>query len=514
MCPVGSSCSAPYEFALGGGAGGYTPIDPHAAGPLVTDKGVMLLHAPVSYAHPADQLRDIFRWSPLGIEDLSDNAAGGSDIYSVQLDDGRILAMGLYSLAIWDEPQDVEVVEDWSGYGVPGLNNAAITLPPVAIGNAVLVGIRHGGGQTIHVSFDQGQTWATKSSNIRIGDDRYNLLANPEQDALWAISSEFFEAPGSLWEYNLHGEEWTRIDDGSFPANTVRVVHDPSDIQISYALTDHGLFVSRNRGVTWESTSLTGPVHGLVFVTQADPLFRSLVAGTDTGIKVSADEAVSWSDMSKGLLSGAYTVTYADGQLIATGEGGFFTCDGISCDGPAQVFPPSDDEGLLEVVEYYNTILEHYFITASTGEQAMLDQIDPAEGWQRTGESFQALAPGQRLAASNVCRFYGSQYLGPNSHFYSDTALECRFLQQLQESIPDDQSRWNFEGWGMSVIPRAASDSQPCPEDAIPVYRGYNNGFALGKDSNHRYVTDPALLDEMVPEGWIKEGIAFCSPLE
>ncbi len=66
----------------------------------------------------------------------------------------------------------------------------------------------------------------------------------------------------------------------------------------------------------------------------------------------------------------------------------------------------------------------------------------------------------------------------------------------------------------MSVIPRATSDSQPCPENAEPVYRAYSNGYALGKDSNHRYATNPQLLDSMQSDGWINEGVAFCSPLE
>lgn len=514
LCPVGSSCSAPYQFPLGGGAGGYAPIDPDAAGPLVTNKGIMLLHTPINYANPSEQRHDIFRWSSLGLEDFSNNAAGGSDIFAVQLTDGRILAMGLYSLAIWDEPQDVEIIEDWSGSGVVGLNNAAITLPPVELEDAVYVGIRHGGGQTIHVSFDQGETWATKSSNIRIGDDRYNLLASPEQDVLWAISSEFFEAPGRLWEYNLDDETWTQVDDGTFPANTVRVVHHPSDTQISYALTDHGLFVSLNRGVSWQTTALTEAVHGLVFVDRAEPLSRALVVGTDIGIMLSVDGGASWSDMSKGLFEGPHTITYADGQLLATGDEGYFTCNGLDCDGLALPIPPEEAVGMVEVTEYYNTILDHYFMTGAEGEKAMIDQGLAGPGWVRTGESFLGWNLRTNPEASNVCRFYGSYVLGPNSHFYSDTALECRFLQELQEATPDDIPRWNLEGWAMSVLPRAASDQQPCPENAMPVYRAYNNGYALGKDSNHRYMTAPALLTEMQTKGWIDEGIAFCAPIE
>jgi hypothetical protein len=45
------------------------------------------------------------------------------------------------------------------------------------------------------------------------------------------------------------------------------------------------------------------------------------------------------------------------------------------------------------------------------------------------------------------------------------------------------------------------------------VYRAYNNGFEQRIDSNHRYMTDPDLMAEMVEQGWIEEGVAFCSPV-
>lgn len=514
LCPVGSTCNAPWLYRLGGGAGGYDPLDPDAAGPLVTSKGMMALHTPVSYTNSSERIRHIFRWSSEGLEDFAGEAAGGSDINSLQFANGKILTMGLYSLAIWNEPEDVEYISYWSGDNVVDLNNAAITLPPVAVGEAVYIGIRGAAAQRVFVSFDQGETWASKGSNIRIGDDRYNLLANPEQDALWAISSEFFETPGSLWEYNLDDETWTQVDDGTFPANTVRVVHDPDDAQVSYALTDHGLFVSLNRGVSWQPTSLTEAVHSLVFVDRVEPLSPAMVVGTDSGIGFSEDDGASWSDMSNGLFEGPHTVTYADGQLLATGDEGYFTCNGLDCAGSALPIPPEEAIGKVEVTEYYNTILDHYFMTGAEGEKAMIDQGQAGPGWVRTGESFLGWNLRTNPDASNVCRFYGSYVLGPNSHFYSDTALECRFLMELQEATPDDESRWNFEGWAMSVLPRAASDHQPCPENATPVYRAYNNGYALGKDSNHRYMTDHALVTAMQGKGWIDEGIAFCSPLE
>ncbi|MDZ4729920.1 MAG: hypothetical protein SH820_08275 [Xanthomonadales bacterium] len=515
LCPVGSRCNAPYQFPLGGGAGGYHPVDPDAAGPLLTSQGILLLHTPVYYPEPCDYCvidRHIFRWSSQGLTDLGGDLRGISDINTLQLADGKILAFGLYGLAAWYESGDGIETLNWNGLSVISLNNAAIILPPVATGDAIYIGLRGGGASSIYASFDQGDSWTVKGANIRIGDDRYNLLTNPEQDGLWAISSEFFELPGSLWESADHGANWTRVDNGSFPANTVRVVHHPVDRWASYALTDHGLFISFNRGVSWEPTALTEAVHGLAFVDQDGPNSPAMVVGTDGGIKLSVDEGVSWSDMSNGLFEGPHTITYADGQLLATGANGYFTCNALDCGGLAQGIPPEESLGLVEVIEFYNTSLDHYFITSGAGEAVMIDQGGAGPGWERTGESFKAWNLWSNPDAANMCRFYGSVQPGPNSHFYSDTALECRMLQALQEDTPAGEKGWNFEGWAMSVIPRGAGEQQPCPDNSTAVYRAYNNGFALGKDSNHRYATNSALLDAMQEDGWINEGIAFCSP--
>jgi len=295
----------------------------------------------------------------------------------------------------------------------------------------------------MYVSFDKGHSWSRKfGSNIWIGDDRFNLLENPEKNALWAINSELWDAPGSLWELIDHGETWAQVDDGSFPPDTVRIVHDPASSLVSYALSSHGLFVSINRGVSWQITALTEAVHGLVFIDRIEPLPRAFVAGTDSGVKVSVDEAVSWIDMSSGLLAQPYTVTYGHGQLIATSDSGYFTCNTVDCAGLAQPQPPEEGRGIVEVIEFYHSDLDHYFITASESEVTFIEQGLAGKGWVRTGEQFLAwsLASGNP-EVTDVCRFYGSMDPGPNSHFYSVSPPESRFLMDLQELIPADRPR-------------------------------------------------------------------------
>ena len=332
---------------------------------------------------------------------------------------------------------------------------------------------------------------------------------------MWFIAGTEDEATGRqttrLFETLDAGLAWRQVDDGSFPASAVQVLHDPLHPSRSYALAGDGLHLSVDGGISWQEGQLAGPVNNLVFFDREPPLSRALVAGTGTGVKVSIDEGETWLDMSDGLLSKPHALAFADGKLVATSTSGYFTCDTLDCAGMAQSLPEGEDRGVVEVVEFYNSILDHYFITATRLEAEMIDQGLAGEGWERTGEFFAAWSIGGYSKAVDVCRFYGSLEPGPNSHFYSVSANECRFLMELEERVPNDQPRWNFEGYAFSVIPPSADATAPCPEAAVPVYRAYNNGFSRGVDSNHRYITDHSLVAEMVRKGWVDEGVAFCS---
>lgn len=153
------------------------------------------------------------------------------------------------------------------------------------------------------------------------------------------------------------------------------------------------------------------------------------------------------------------------------------------------------------VVEYYHQKLDHYFLTGNPEEVALLDGA-PEKGWARTGYTFKASGDAQ------VCRFYGSARPGPDSHFFTANAPECENLKRLQASTPASQPRWNFEGMAFYTNPVSGA----CPAGTRPVYRAYNNGWARGVDSNHRYSRNPTAIAEVVARGWIDEGIAMCAP--
>ena len=159
------------------------------------------------------------------------------------------------------------------------------------------------------------------------------------------------------------------------------------------------------------------------------------------------------------------------------------------------------------VIEFYNTNLDNYFITADASEAAAIDGGSAGAGWSRTGNTF--------LSGGNVsvCRFYGSQSPGPNSHFYTADGGECTGLKQLQATTPATQKRWNFESMDFqAMLPTMSGIDGTCPTGSVPVYRAYNNGWARGIDSNHRITSSLTAIHEVVARGWHDEGVVMCAP--
>ena len=449
---------------------------------------------------------------------LADGGVGyTSDDNALTLDDGTVLLFGVPSLQIRDA--DGAIVADhinWSGWDPTHSLSYYLVGPPVALGNTVYVGLTTGGGG-VHLfrSTDGGYTWLSHAAPTTSPVSyRFNLVANPDGGGLWLHQREFFDIEPSLWESLDEGATWYRIDDGSFPAQTVRIVHDPDHPDTSYALTARGLKLGRpdpQGRIHWQATSMWQAVHGLSFVDRIPPLSRALVIGTDTGVLVSVDEGKSWQPMASGLLAIPHTVTWAHGMLVATSDAGYFTCNTVDCAGAAQPVPAEAERGPVTVTEFYHRDLDHYFMTASAEEAAGIDAGAAGPGWARTGQAFTAWSLlGNPEAGMQLCRFYGSVDPGPNSHFFTLSTGECSQLMDLQARTPATEPRWNFEGYAFAAVPPAADELAPCPEATVPVFRAYNRGFERGEDSNHRYVTDRALLGPLVARGWVDEGVAFC----
>ena len=155
-------------------------------------------------------------------------------------------------------------------------------------------------------------------------------------------------------------------------------------------------------------------------------------------------------------------------------------------------------------VEFYNTILNHYFLTASPSDVSIIQAGGAGPGWILTGHSFKAwLQPSAESAAGgavDVCRFYGGYNGGPNSHFFTAIKSDCELVKT---SYPG----WTFEGIAFQVRPPVGG---ACPAGYIGVNRAYNNGF-VRNDSNHRFTTSDSSITALERLGWTYEGIAMCA---
>jgi hypothetical protein len=145
-----------------------------------------------------------------------------------------------------------------------------------------------------------------------------------------------------------------------------------------------------------------------------------------------------------------------------------------------------------EVVEYFHSPWNHYFITNNADEIAKLDNGTFA-GWKRTGQEFTAYALGTPGVAA-VCRFFSTAFDPRSSHFYTGIASECAAVKA--------NPSWAFEGEVFGVLLPSAAGA--CPGGTVPLYRLYNAG--QGAAPNHRYTTDLAVRNLMLVFGWISEG--------
>jgi hypothetical protein len=147
------------------------------------------------------------------------------------------------------------------------------------------------------------------------------------------------------------------------------------------------------------------------------------------------------------------------------------------------------------VIEFYNTGLDHFFLTANAAEAASIDAGGSGPGWQRTGNVFKTGGP------NAVCRFYGVQAAGgPNGHFYTADADECNQVRL--------DAGWRFESLDFATTPAGPGGS--CAAGLVPVYRAYNNRFAQ-HDSNHRITANQAAYQQQLARGWTGEGVVMCA---
>ncbi len=155
----------------------------------------------------------------------------------------------------------------------------------------------------------------------------------------------------------------------------------------------------------------------------------------------------------------------------------------------------------VDVLEFRNVHLDHYFITSLPAEIEALDS-GRTSGWARTGKHF--LAHESRVNGTNaVCRYLIPAEHG-YSHFFSASPTECARARALFPSFIKEADAVMYV-----ALPHPMSGE--CKQSQQPIYRVWN------KKQNHRYATDPLTRDQMVANGWVAEGygpgaVSLCAP--
>jgi N-acetylneuraminic acid mutarotase len=193
--------------------------------------------------------------------------------------------------------------------------------------------------------------------------------------------------------------------------------------------------------------------------------------------------------------SGHTATLLANGKvLVAAGDSGGSTTTS------AELFDGGDTPVL--VVEYYNAVLDHYFITWVLAEQAFLDAGHTPTPWVRTGSTFNTYTSAH-AGTSPVCRFYIPP-AASDSHFFGRDTVECNGTgQRYPEFVLEDPQFMHL------FLPVAGT----CPANTTPIYRVFSNRT----DANHRYMTDRTIRSQMLARGWVAEGdgpdlVVMCAP--
>jgi hypothetical protein len=156
----------------------------------------------------------------------------------------------------------------------------------------------------------------------------------------------------------------------------------------------------------------------------------------------------------------------------------------------------------IDVIEFQHPSDGQYFITADPAEIAFLDGGGLGADWTRTGAKFHAWPRDDTSSTSevDVCRFFGTPGVGPNSHFFTGNATECALVKT--------DPHWIYEGIAFrSVLPQNGQ----CPTGYTTVNRLWLPGADV-TGSRHRYTADAATIATMTAAGWKLEGPVFCAP--
>ena len=304
-----------------------------------------------------------------------------------------------------------------------------------------------------------GRVWFTVDSSRQIG--RYALISglldlflfppiSPAVSAAWCWDST------AMWATASDSNRILRIAPTGAMSTYDLPSYDPHPIGIAQGPDGNIWFAERNAKKIGRITS-SGTVTEFTVPPQLTTGPSQIVRGNDGGLWFATDDGfgrVATNGVFTLFPTGAQT---AAGRLVLAPDGTFWLATGddsvIQFTPPSGVTrlrifdnPPAWSAGMLfdgagnlyitdaslrqfgrvmkmvgasatpgdtAVIEFYNSILKHYFITASAEEAAGIDAGAAGPGWSRTGETWPAWLGGPLPGATEVCRFYGNAAPNP-----------------------------------------------------------------------------------------------------
>ena len=312
---------------------------------------------------------------------------------------------------------------------------------------------------------------------------------------------------------------------------------DPSDLESALILdcpydpngggdfVTRGFYVTNYRGVTIDkvrmrhSTSTPGN-KSLQLVARLGRYDGPILGVASFTRNITADDTESTYDFNDMPVPAGSTIAFVE-SLTAGTDFVFHNLAIDTCGDVVETFgtaPPLDSQyraglGLkisgavslsyVTIVEYYHTVFGHYFMTADPAEIAGLDGGAYGGVFVRTGKQLYAW-DGPRPNTVDVCRFFTTPgtFGTKSSHFYTGDTDECAGLKL--------NPNWVYEKIAFFIRPAAAGT---CPAfSTTPIYRMYNDGMTGAP--NHRFTWDAAIYNDFTTnQGWLPEGVRFCSPV-
>lgn len=166
--------------------------------------------------------------------------------------------------------------------------------------------------------------------------------------------------------------------------------------------------------------------------------------------------------------------------------------------------------GSRVLVEFYNSVVDYYFITSRSSDMALLDSL---ESWTRTGVVIPVYTT-QVAGTQGIGRYYFDRVArnsSRGSHFYTLVAAEKTALAALNPGNRQQPGLPYNEGVeAYAFTPAVEGPGGRCAAGQAPVYRLFRGGANFPDDPNHRFTSSLDVYNEFVAAGWDGEGVKFC----